>query len=72
MATRFVRVRLDRPDGTSFVTTVTAEHAAALDLKRVGGRATSADGTPMPAKQVEPLGAPTAPAGGTETDPTEE
>lgn len=46
MATRFVRVRLDRPDGTSFVTTVTAEHAAALDLKRVGGRATSADGTP--------------------------
>ena len=71
MAVRFVRVRIDRPDGTSVTTTVTEQHADSADLKKVGGKAVNRDGTPMPAKQHKPLGAPTAPAGGT-TNPTEE
>ena len=69
---KFVRVRIDRTDGTSFHTTVTAEHADAAGLKKVGGRAVNRDGYPLPAKQIVPLGAPTAPAGGTATDSTEE
>ena len=69
---KFVRVRIERADGTHFHTTVTADHAVVHGLTKVGGRPVGRDGTPIPAKQHKPLGAPTAPAGGTATTTTEE